>query len=129
MIKKKRKYKKRKRNSDNLTNKFYHHLAVAIKYGDPVELSFAKVIYSQGEECDDCGKDYLQCDCEYCSDCGFPRCLCDLNITIHNWLDSNISNKKLKEYQNKTKKLAIEYANSILTNQQLFELDKYINKV
>ena len=55
---------------------FLYHIIVS----DPDNLSSDITYIKQGYECEDCGKNWENCECEHCPDCKFNRCLCMLDI-------------------------------------------------
>src|SRR5574338_581039 len=118
---KKQKYKRKRKNPKYVDEMLIDTLRSAFLNGDPYDLKDALVYYNQGEECDDCGKDYTACECEWCEDCNWKKCLCDLDITVNDWhIATNTENYKLLNiYKKKKKKATLEFAKKVLTKEQL----------
>lgn len=116
---KKRKYKKRKRNPKYIDKTLLSELANAIVFGSPQNLINAKIYYSQGKICSDCGSDYSLCSCEQCFDCEYQKCLCDLDIDKESKFNFNSNTRAISNE-------AVKFANKNLTKLQLNKLEKMI---
>ena len=70
---------------------------------------------SQGGECDDCDKDFQECECEKCDDCKYRKCLCDLNLPLP-WESKSENNRK------EVSKKAVELAAQTLNREDFRKL-------